>query len=106
MKSMNISSTTGQTRSRGADGRAEDAHLRDRRVEHAAREALHETLRRAEHAAHLVDALGVARAAAGHVLAEHDHVGIALHRDRERFVDGLAGGKDARHGVTRSRRRR
>ncbi len=65
---------------RRADPRADDRHLRDRRVAHAlAAELLEQPLRHAHRAAHL-----------GDVLAHQEHVVVGAHRSRERVVDCLS----------------
>jgi len=86
---------------RGPDRRAHEAHLADRRVAHAlGPEALQESTGRAhDPAPRLLDALLLPPAAPGHVLAEDDHVGVRLHREVERLVDGEEHGDLARHGA-------
>jgi hypothetical protein len=73
----------------GADPRADDRHLGDRRVAHALRAELGEhALGHAHGAAHL-----------GDVLAHHEHRVVAAHRLRERAADRLAVGQ-LRHRPT------
>jgi hypothetical protein len=75
---------------RRADRDAEVAHLADRRVDDAlGAEPADQPARRAHDAAPgVLDALRLAAAAAGDVLAHDDDGGVALHGLVERLVDG------------------